>query len=434
MNALPPRELVASINGVEVGVLRDEANIWSFEYTAEWGSATSSYDLAPNLPRTAGKIVDGATTRPVQWFFDNLLPEEGARDLLAREAKIPGSDSFGLLAYYGKESAGSITLLNRGEVPEEPGYVPLPDTELHERIAKLPQQSLVAGAPKHMSNAGAQHKLAVCVRNGELFHPKGNMPSTHLLKPDHPDNTTWPSTVANEYFVMKLAAALDLPVPPVQIRHVPDPVYLINRFDRESAGNETRRLHVIDACQLLGLDRTFKYQQSSVATLVACIERCNRPALARHQLLRWVIFNLLTANADAHLKNLSFRVSANGIELAPFYDLVSTECYRADPESEPRWPERPLSLLIGNANTFGAVTPADVLAFAAELGTNRRAAERALGELTGAIGAAADTILADFEGLIIPAATRAAQLRVMWKIRHIAIRDMLDRLSGNRRI
>ena len=143
---------------------------------------------------------------------------------------------------------------------------------------------------------------------------------------------------------MSLAAGLGLPVPAVHIRYVPDPVYLIDRFDREISGAETRRLHVIDACQLLGLDRRFKYQQSGVHTLVACLERCNRPALARMQLLRWVIFNVLTGNADAHLKNLSFRVSAEGIELAPFYDLVSTECYRAGPESQPRWPARELSL------------------------------------------------------------------------------------------
>lgn len=429
MNTRAPRELLASINGVEVGVLRDEANLWSFEYAPGWIAAAESYDLAPDLPRSAGKIIDGATTRPVQWFFDNLLPEEDARELLAREAHITGSDSFGMLEYYGKESAGSITLLNRGENPDEPGYVPLSDAELHERIAKLPQQSLAAGAPKHMSNAGAQHKLAVCLRDGALFHPKGNMPSTHLLKPDHQDKARWPSTVANEYFVMKLAAALELPVPGVHIRYVPDPVYLIDRFDRETSGAETRRLHVIDACQLLGLDRTFKYQQSSVATLIRCIERCNRPALARQQVLSWVIFNLLTGNADGHLKNLSFRVNAQGIELAPFYDLVSTECYRATPESEPRWPARDLSLRIGNAMTFAAATPADVLTFAEELGVNRRAAARALSEITERIAPAADTLIGEFENMEIPEPSRAGELRVLRQIRHIVIRDMCAQLS-----
>lgn len=429
MNARPTRELLASINGVEVGLLRDEANLWSFEYAPGWVAAADGYDLAPDLPRAAGKITDGATTRPVQWFFDNLLPEEDARALLAREARIAGSDSFGLLAYYGEESAGSITLLNRGEKPEAPDYVPLSDAELHQRIAKLPQQSLAAGAPKHMSNAGAQHKLAVCIRGGALFHPKGNAPSTHLLKPDHQDKARWPSTVANEYFVMKLAAALELPVPVVHIRYVPDPVYLINRFDRETSGTETRRLHVIDACQLLGLDRTFKYQQSTVATLNRCIERCNRPALARQQVLSWVIFNLLTGNADGHLKNLSFRVSAQGIELAPFYDLVSTECYRATPESDPRWPARDFSLLIGKAATFAAVTPADVLAFANELGTNRRAAARALNEMTDRITTAADLLIAEFEKTEIPETSRAGDLRVVRQIRHIVLRGMHERLT-----
>jgi hypothetical protein len=42
--------------------------------------------------------------------------------------------------------------------------------------------------------------------------------------------------------------------------------------------------------------------------------------------------------------------------------------------------------------------------------------------------AAADQILADFERLEIPAATRATELRVLRQIRHIAIRDMVDRL------
>jgi serine/threonine-protein kinase HipA len=284
-----------------------------------------------------------------------------------------------------------------------------------------------------MSNAGAQHKLAVCLLDGQLYHPKGNTPSTHLLKPDHQDKSNWPSTVANEYFVMRLAGALGLPVPPVHIRHVPDPVYLIERFDREAAPNEPRRLHVIDACQLLGLAPSFKYEQSNVGRLVECIERCNRPALARQHLLRWVIFNLLIGNADAHLKNVSFRVSAQGIELAPFYDLVSTECYRAGPESKPRWPARELSLRIGTANTFGAATRSNVLLFAAELGANTRAAGRALEEMTQAIEAAADHIIGEFEEMTIPGAARAGEMRVLRQIRQIPIREMVERLSRNAR-
>lgn len=429
MNMPASRELVASINGREMGVLRDEANVWSFEYSRDWINSAESYDLAPNLQRASGRIIDGATTRPVQWFFDNLLPEENARDLLAREAKVQSTDSFGLLAYYGKESAGAITLSARGETPDDTGYVRLSDQELHDRISKLPQQSLASGAPKRMSHAGAQHKLAVCIRDGELFYPKGNTPSTHLLKPDHTDRDNWPNTVANEYFVMKLAERLGLPVPPVRIRYVPDPVYLIDRFDRETIAGDPRKLHAIDACQLLGLDRTFKYQQSTVETLARCIEQCQTPARARQHLLQWVIFNLLTGNADAHLKNLSFLVKPEGIELAPFYDLVSTECYRAGPDNQPRWPNLEFGLSIADATTFAAVTPQHLLTFAEQLGTNRRAAGRALTQLTEAIVPASDALITEFETMDVPQPARAGQLRVLRQIRHIVIQDMVARLS-----
>src|SRR5208283_2238955 len=62
-------------------------------------------------------LVDSSSKRSVQWYFDNLLPEESARDLLAKEAKIDVADAFGLLAYYGAESAGSLTLVAAAPEP-----------------------------------------------------------------------------------------------------------------------------------------------------------------------------------------------------------------------------------------------------------------------------------------------------------------------------
>ena len=428
------RELIASINGVEVGRLRDHANIWSFAYAPDWIAARDAFDLAPSLPREQRTLVDGASQRPVQWFFDNLLPEEQAREVLAKEAKLNATDAFGLLAYYGKESAGAITLLAADDTPSgESGFRALTDEALHERIAKLPRQSLAADAPKRMSNAGAQHKLAVCVRDGRLFEPLGSTPSTHLLKPDHVDKENWPSSAANEYFVMQLAGRLGLAVPPVEIRFVPDPVYIIERFDREARREEVHRLHIIDACQALGLDRTFKYQQTTVESLIRCIDLCANRARARQSLLEWVLFNVLTGNGDAHLKNLSFRVHPDGLELAPFYDLVATETYRAGPENQPRWPHCDLSIQMGDASTFSDVTRDRFHAFADRLGANRRAAARLLDELTTAIEPAADALIGEFQNFSVPQPiVRAGQLRVLQSIRHVVIRDMVQRLQASR--
>jgi serine/threonine-protein kinase HipA len=267
--------------------------------------------------------------------------------------------------------------------------------------------------------------------DGRLFHPVGSTPSTHLLKPNHVDVEDWPSSVANEYFVMRLAARLGLDVPSVQIRHVPDPIYLIERFDRvTTGGNEVRRLHIIDACQLLGLDRAFKYQQASVETLVRCIEVCENRARSRQSLLAWVLCNLLVGNADAHLKNLSFRIGPRGIELAPFYDLLSTESHRAEYGYEPRWPDRPLSMRIGNATTFATITRDDFIVFAIRLGANTQAASRLLNQFTATIDEAAATLYEEFESIDVPRpAVRGGQLRVLRSIRFTVIRDMLLRFA-----
>ncbi len=47
----------------------------------------------------------------------------------------------------------------------------------------------------------------------------------------------------------------------------------------------------------------------------------------------------LVGNTDAHLKNLSFLVSHDGIGLAPFYDLLSTAVYETRAFDRDGWPQ-----------------------------------------------------------------------------------------------
>lgn len=53
--------------------------------------------------------------------------------------------------------------------------------------------------------------------------------------------------------------------------------------------------------------------------------RTNNMLSYQTALVKWMTFNLLTANYDAHGKNISYFVGKNGLELAPFYDLVNVE-------------------------------------------------------------------------------------------------------------
>ena len=99
------RTLLAQINGETVGSLYEVDGLWAFQYASGWLSNPRRFALSPHLPLQDEVLLDGASWRPVQWYFDNLLPEEGQRLLLAGDAQLEAADAFALLAYYGAESA-----------------------------------------------------------------------------------------------------------------------------------------------------------------------------------------------------------------------------------------------------------------------------------------------------------------------------------------
>jgi serine/threonine-protein kinase HipA len=441
------RRLDVFVNDRPVGRLAEADDLWTFEYDPVWRDAADAFDLSPALPRNGGLHRDGATSRPVQWYFDNLLPEEALRGILAKEAALQAEDAFGLLAYYGAESAGALVL----QTPDQPpaadmGLRPLSRPELSARIKNLPTVSLTHGAPKHMSLAGAQHKLLVVQQGNELYEPLAGTPSTHILKPDHPDHpdASYPASVMNEYFTMRLAAAAGLSPPRVQRLYVPQPVYLVERFDRIHGAEPAAigRRHLIDTCQLLNKARSFKYTAANLDSLSAAVSKCRSRAAARLQIYRWLVFNLLVGNGDNHLKNISFLVDARGIEIAPPYDLLCTAAYetRSLANEAARWPHTSLALTLGDATTFGSVTRRHATEAGQLLGLNAATATRELDRLVKAVPAAADRLLMEVEANVDrdvaaspePEVTRgviAGELRLLRAVRHIVIADMVNVLG-----
>ena len=432
------RVLQATINAHAVGELHEVNGLWAFQYGSSWLAHTARYALSPHLPLQTQPVVDGGSIRPVQWYFDNLLPEEGQRTLLAGSAKLDVADAFGLLQYYGAESAGSLTLLPLGsDAPKEDILRPLSDADLSQRILRMPKVPLAQDAIKRMSLAGAQHKLAVVLKDEGLYEPSGPTPSTHILKPDHPDSD-YPSSVINEWFVMRLAARMGLEVPAVHRRYVPQPVYLIDRFDRYQQNNRWMRSHVIDACQLLALDRSFKYSQGSVQALANLAHACRSPAVVRARLFSWLVFNVLTGNSDAHLKNLSFKVSEEGIGLSPHYDLLSVACYDSVAFDKPGWPDHThLAWPILEARRFADLNPEVMLDAGEALGLARATANRLLQVQVSKILEAAkvlcNEVQQDNKGLLVHcpelAARFAGEMRCIRAIVHVVIEPMVARLG-----
>lgn len=349
------RKLLVCYESIVVGNLRETDSFWSFQYEENW--VEKGFSISPHLPLQCDAFVDGASVRPVQQFFDNLLPEEAARKLMAQDAGINLSDQFALLEYYGAESAGALTLgSNKSTVNESPLLKEISREALSEKINNLPHLPLSHNSPKRMSLAGAQHKLPIVYELDRFFEPVGSAISMHILKPDHPDREDFPCSVANEWFCMTLAREVGLVVPDVFVFHIPESIYVVERFDRmysSDATTEPMRLHMLDGCQLLGLSSYSKYDECTLDNLLQIIAACRKKLVTRITLFQWLVFNYLIGNGDAHLKNLSVFCDWNGLDLTPHYDLLSTTIYC---KNLGHWMDEPMVTEIGGAKTFAEVT------------------------------------------------------------------------------
>ena len=317
-----------------------------FEYDADWLAQPGGFVLAPQFPLTDQKFTGTA----VRNFFENLLPEGMVLDDVIAALELRDPSPFELLGNLGEELPGVLSLLAADKQPTlVQQYQALPYEILSERLHSH-KPLLVSNAQTSMSLAGAQEKMGVRfdAKSQNLSESLGASPTTPILKPDTRQTAYQPSAV-NEYACMKLARALKLPVPDVWLLHVPETVYVVERYDRKTVAGNIFGLHQFDGCQLLGHGAGWKYQRQgglvSIPKLAGALRKLPVRGSDLLQLQRWVMFNYLIGNADAHVKNLSVLVDDKGFRLAPFYDLLCVCAYG----------DTKLALFIGDDENFDAV-------------------------------------------------------------------------------
>ena len=288
----------------------------------------------------------------VRTFFENLLPEGEALDDIVSAIHLRGASSFEVLGRLGAELPGVLSLLSEAGRPDnQQEYRNLSFDALSARLADRGNVPLlISNTHATMSLAGAQDKIGLRFdkKTKRLSDSDGHSPTTHILKPDSRQPRYQPSAI-NEYACMKLARALKLPVPDVWLLRVPEASYVVERYDRQSIAGTIVGLHQIDGCQLLGHGPGWKYQRMgglvSIPKLVEALRALRVRGSDLLKLQRWVMFNYLIGNADAHAKNLSVLIDENGFQLAPFYDLLCVKAYG----------DTGMALFIGDDESFDAV-------------------------------------------------------------------------------
>lgn len=267
-------------------------------------------------------------------FAAGLLPEGRHREALARELKVAVNDVHALLARFGKDVAGALTIAVEEPPARNAQVLPYTADGLEQEVLGLPRRPLAIHDDSELSIAGLQDKLLlVGLRGGGWGRPVHGYPSTHILKVDDPLRS---GLVRAEAQCLALARKVGLTdVESEIVRLAETDCLIVSRFDRRAElDGSVRRVHQEDLCQALARDPDAergrgKYEDAGGPSLKEAARLLDRYAsdgpAQLDRLLAAATFTVLIGNADVHGKNLALlHPTPETVELAPLYDTVPT--------------------------------------------------------------------------------------------------------------
>lgn len=189
-----------------------------------------------------------------------------------------------------------------------------------------------------ISLSGAQPKFSVVVENGLLRYTNEGEQGTYILKPKptsyHIINRDF--CAINEHVTMQIASqvyGIETAQNALCFFDDGSPAYITRRFDVHKNGKYKQE----DFAALLGYTKdnagsNYKYDKASYEDCAEIIRRYVKAALVDiRRFYRLILFNFITLNDDAHLKNFSL-IERNGeYRLSPAYDLINTSLQLRNP-------------------------------------------------------------------------------------------------------
>lgn len=272
-------------------------------------------------------------------FFSGLLPEGDVKRRVSDFLHVSESSTLKLLQELGGECAGMISILpenkncsvQKSYAFNNENYELLDDETLYGFFKNINVRPLLKAKKElRFSLAGAQEKLPLVYFDKKFYLPKSDAPSTHIVKPSGDGELSTLSI--NEFVCMKLAQSCGLNVPNVELKTINNIIFLLEeRYDRIVNKKSIKRLHQEDFCQALGIMSDRKYQNDNgpdIAKIYSLIQKeCTIPLLDTKEFLKYVIFNFIIGNCDAHGKNYSLLYEKGSSKLSPIYDAICTLVY-----------------------------------------------------------------------------------------------------------
>ena len=189
-----------------------------------------------------------------------------------------------------------------------------------------------------ISLSGAQPKFSIVVDDDKLRYIREREQGTFILKPRPTayQIINKDFCVANEHVTMQIASqvyGIETAANALCFFDDGTPAYITRRFDVHSKGKYKQE----DFAALLGYTKdnagsNYKYDKASYEECAEVIHRYVKATLIDiRRFFRIILFNFVTLNDDAHLKNFSL-IERNGeYRLSPAYDLINTSLQLMNP-------------------------------------------------------------------------------------------------------
>ena len=315
-------------------------------------------------------------------FFEGLLPEGFARKSVANWIHASEDDYLSILRALGSECLGAVKILSGKEETE--GYEELSMKEVRALAAEGASKSTELVTQAHLSLTGASGKVGLYYdkESNRWYMPKGNAPSTHIVKQSH---IRLSGIVTNEQLSLLTAQRLGIDIPKSFIINTgsakdEEILFATERYDRvinEESGKVDGlavpfRLHQEDFAQALGISAANKYEEGEERYLPKIFRaiRSNSADPITDQLKLWdiLVYDFLAGNTDNHIKNISLCYSKNlkEIGLAPAYDIISTAIYPGN--------SREMAIGIGGERNLDAIGRSHFTKAASEAGLSSKVA------------------------------------------------------------
>ena len=91
-------------------LIQDDGGQMGFDYAEIWLQDQAAMPLSQSLPLRK----EGFTRKECAGFFGGILPEEGKREIVAKNLGISARNDFAMLEQIGGECAGAVTFMPAG--------------------------------------------------------------------------------------------------------------------------------------------------------------------------------------------------------------------------------------------------------------------------------------------------------------------------------